>query len=377
MIYCIENSASLFSSAGMGEPLPDALACAVQEVRNGAFCLEMTYPFDGQNAEAIAVNAVLMVQPRPNAENEPFRIYEIEQTIKGIMKIRANHLVYDLDGRIALGMSAVGITQAIADMNTWVGSHFIIENAGITNETETFSIITPCSVWAAIGGNNSLLSHFGGELSYTWDSFNRKVKIKLHSARGTEKNTVIKYGVNIISATRKRTVGAMYSTVIAFWSDGENAANTVFSSSASTGVNDLDRWLLLDCSKEFETAPTSADLNAIVANYIANHDFSTQDELTVEYVPIENTTEYEPLPVAVVGSAIVGTSVVGSASNLTDSEQLDLCDIGTVDASYVGVAAKAKCVEVIFDALKGKYSKTTIGTLQNTIVDEIVKLSEG
>lgn len=377
MIYLIANNTALFNSDGMGDPLPDALSCEVQEIRNGAFCAVLAYIYDGENADKIAVNAVLMIEPRPGANREPFRIYEIDQTIKGILTVRANHLAYDLDGRIAFGMTAVGITQAINNINTWAGSHFEIINDGITDETTDFKIAAPVSVWATIGGSNSLLSHFGGELSYEWNQNTKKVKVILHNARGTEKRTVITYGVNIISIERKRTVGGMYSTVIAYWSDNENPANTVFSSSVSTGVSALDRWYLLDCSKQFQTAPTSADLTAIATEYVAKNDFTTQDELSVEYIPIENTTEYEPLPVAVVGSAIVGTSVVGNARNLMQDEQLDLCDIGTVDASFVGVSAKAKCVEVVYDALKKRYSKTTIGTLQNTIVDQIIKLSEG
>ena len=372
MIYLLQNNTALFGSTDQGTPLPDAISCEVTEQRNGAFCATMQHPFRTDAGAQIDVNTILMLRPRPGAANEPFRVYEIDQTIQGVLTARANHIAYDLDGRIALGGTATGITQAVANLNVWAGANFQIVNDGITDETTEFNIASPISVWAAIG---RLAQTFGGELSYAWDDFYKRCTVTLHAARGVGKNTVISYGVNIISMTRKRSTGDMYSMVFAFWSDGENAQNTVWSSSHSTGETALNRTLLIDCSRDFETAPTQAQLNTIAERYIAQHDFTTLDELQVEYIPLEDTTEYKPLDVAIVGSAIVGQSRIGTAQNVGNTEQLDLCDIGTVDASFVGVAAKAKCVETVFDVLRERYTKTTIGTLQNTIVDAIVNLS--
>ena len=377
MIYIYPSFSALRTNSSAKKALTDAMSCAITEQKNGAFCLVMTYPIAGTNADQIDVNAVLMTVPRPYADPEPFRIYEIDQTIAGVITVRANHIAYNLDGRPALGMSETGITNVLRAINSWAGTAFHVTVDGITDETTQFDIIKPQSVWATIGGSNSLVSHFGGELSYHWDAFNNRCVITLHAHRGTAKNTVIKYGVNIVSLNRKKTVGGMYSAVIAFWSDGQNGQNTVFSNGYQTGVTELDRWLILDVSKDYAEAPTSAELNEYVQDYIAKHDFTTQNELTVGYIPLENTTQYEPINVAIVGLAIVGTSIIGGAYGLVAGEQLDLCDTAPIDASFIGVTATAQCVEVVYNELKNKYDKITVGTIQSTIIDQIIKNSEG
>lgn len=374
MIFAISNFNTLATTTQLGVPLPDALTCQVHEVRNGLFDLTLTYPVTGAQSDRLAPNVIIMAEPRPNAAREPFRVYECERNLQGIITCRAHHIAYDLDGKIALGMSETGITASLNAMNAWCGNYFEIVNDGITDETTQFDIVTPISVWNAIGGSNSLVSHFGGELSYHWDESRKKCVITLHDARGEQKNTIIRYGVNIVSMNRKQTVGNMYSYVLAFWSDGKQTQNTVWSNSVETGVTTLDRWLLLDYSKEFETAPTSATLTALATDYVAKHDFSTISDLSVEYIPLENTTDYAPLNVAIVDESDVDYSYIGGVGNFSVSAPLDLCDTAFVSAALVGVTATAKCVETVYDVLLSKYSKVTIGTLTDTIVDTISNL---
>ena len=84
-------------------PLLDAIDCTVTEERNGQFSLVMRYPIGAQYSEKIVPDAIITARPNPNAGEEPFRIYEIEQVIEGVITARANHLVYDLDG-LSVGM---------------------------------------------------------------------------------------------------------------------------------------------------------------------------------------------------------------------------------------------------------------------------------
>lgn len=378
MIYVHDNFSELTDTTSTGIPLPDVIECTVQEVCNGAFCSEMQYPINGAYAEKIIPNAILMIEPRKGANVEPFRIYETVENIKGVKTVRANHIAYDLDGSIVWGMTREGITDVLDRLNNLCPNHFVIVNDGITDETTEFNVIVPITIWSAIGGSNSLLTHFGGELSYHWDDNLKKCVITLHWRRGTLKNTVIKYGVNILSLQRKKSVGEMYSDVLAFWSDGQNAANNVWSDDYSTGVTAITRYLTIDASKEFQSAPTKAQLNQIVVEYMQLHDFTLQQELEVTYIPIEDTTEYEQIDnIAIVGSAIVGTDQVGTERNIPRTEHLDVCDYAEIDASFLGVKATARCVETIYDVLRKRYTKITIGTLQKTIIDTIVDLSEG
>lgn len=378
MIYVHDNFSELVNTTSTGIPLPDAIECTVQEVCNGAFCAEMQYPINGAYAEKIVVNAILMLEPRPGADVEPFRIYETVENIKGVKTARANHIAYDLDGSIVWGMTRAGIANVLSRLNALCPNNFEIVNDGITDATTEFNVVVPITLWSAIGGSNSLLTHFGGELSYHWDDFWKKCVITLHWRRGTRKNTVIKYGVNIVSYQRTQSVGEMYSNVLAFWSDGQTAANNVWSDDYSTGVTAITRYLTIDASKEFQSAPTKAQLNQIVVDYMQLHDFTAQQALEVTYIPIEDTTEYEPIDnIAIVGQWVIGQDRLGTEQNIPRSEQLDVCDYAEIDASLLGVKATARCVETIYDVLRKRYTKITIGTLQKTIIDTIVNLSEG
>ena len=376
MIFLIPDFNTLATTTDMGVPLSDALTCSVHEVRNGQFSLTLTYPISGVYSEEIVPNAIIMAVPRPNANKEPFRIYEVDRTLQGIITARANHIAYDLGGSIVWGMTQTGINNVLTRLNQLCPNHFEIVNDGITDIGEEFNVIVPITLWNAIGGSNSLLSHFGGELEYAWDDYYKKCVITIHSVRGSAfKNTIIRYGINIVSLNRKQSVSEMYSNVMAFWSDGQNVANNVWSNDTSTGITAVSRYLILDCSKDYQTAPTQADLDAVVTRYISEHTSTAHNDLSVEYIPLEDTTDYAPLPVANVGEAIVGTSVVGDVHHGMNIDPLYLCDTVYVDASVVGVSATAECVEVIYDVLAERYSKVTIGTLQQSIVDTVDKLT--
>ena len=174
MIYVYEDFDALVQSTTTGTALPDAIACEVQEIRNGAFCAELKYPINGSDADKITVNAILMIQPRPGANVEPFRVYETVETLDGTKTARANYIAYDLDGRIVWGMTRAGIADVLNRLNALCPDHFEIVNDGITDATTEFNVIVPITLWSAIGGSNSLLTHFYGELSYAWDDFYKK-----------------------------------------------------------------------------------------------------------------------------------------------------------------------------------------------------------
>jgi phage-related protein len=116
VIFAITNFNTLATTTQLGVPLPDALTCQVHEVRNGLFDLTLTYPVTGAQSDRLAPNVIIMAEPRPNAAREPFRVYECERNLQGIITCRAHHIAYDLDGKIALGMSETGITAALNAM---------------------------------------------------------------------------------------------------------------------------------------------------------------------------------------------------------------------------------------------------------------------
>jgi phage minor structural protein len=331
--------------------LIDVISCIVTEERNGRFDLELQYPLNGVNSDIIVPNAIIMSEPRPTANPEPFRICEIEQTIEGVMLVKANHIAYDLIGSsYYAGFYRTGIANAIAMQSSFTNNSWWTLTTDLTDTTTKIGVDNPITMWEYLG---RLVSLFGGELKYSWDHNNNKLKVELLSARGVQKSTTIQYGSNIIALDRVRNTNNSYSTVTAWWWDGSSIASIV-TGSVSTGITDPVRELLVDAKSAFPAAPTVADLQAVAQAYIDANGLSdgVHDELTVDYVPLEITTE--------------GAS----------SERLDLCDTATVDASLIGVTATAKCIETVYNPLTGKYDSVKVGILQKTIIDTIASIPE-
>ena len=360
-------------------PLLDAIDCTITEERNGQFSLVMRYPIGAQYSEKIIPDAIIMATPRPNAGEEPFRIYEIEQVIEGVVTARANHLVYDLDG-LSVGLpdadyrwgNVHGITNVLNVLDSagqFITRCFQIANDGIVDTTTTvdFGGAKSVTIWKAIG---TICAAFGAEMKYTWDSTTNNCTITFCAARGTAKPAIISYGVNLISLDRKLDYSGLYSRVMCVWF----GADFYRQGYADTGYTGRERSLWIDVTDDYSSTPSVATLNARAQAYVDAHEWNPSSQLTVEFVPMGNTTQYGSTNLAVVGTAVVGLSVVGDIDQVIGKSILYLCDTATVDASLIGVTATAKCVKVVYNVITDKYDEVTVGTIQSDIVDTILNL---
>lgn len=359
-------------------PLLDVISCTVTEERNGQFAVVMQYPIGAQYADKIKPDAVIMAQPRPNADVEPFRIYQIEQVISGVVTARANHLVYDLDG-LTVGLPASrfsglqGISSILSELESagqFIIRCFALENDGIVDTTTELDFKDEkfVTIWKIIG---MIASAFNAEMKYTWDTSTNRCTISFCAARGTVKPTIISYGVNLIGLNRKLDYSELYSRVVAVWFNPDpDGFPPMAQGYVSTSYTGRVRSLWIDATEQFQTLPTTEELEAVAQSYVDSHDFNPLSDLTVEFVPTSNTTQYST------GLARVGTATVGFAhiGTIVDNSILLLCDTATVDASLIGVTATAKCVKVVYNVITDKYDNVTVGTIQNDIVDTILKL---
>lgn len=362
-------------------PLLDAIDCVVTEERNGQFSLVLRYPIGAKYSEKIIPDAIIMATPRPNARVEPFRIFEIEQVIEGVLTARANHLVYDLDG-LSFGYptyrfsTQAGITNVLNELTSegqFVSRCFALANDGITDTTTVvdFGSATTVTIWQAIG---AVAAAFNAEMKYEWDSSTNRCTITFCAARGVAKPAIISYGVNLISLDRKLDYSQLYSRVVMVYFRGETAFPQYRQGVANTGYTGRERSLWIDVTDQFESEPSLDTLNALAQAYVDAHDWNPSSQLTVEFVPLGNTTQYGATNLAFVGSAVVGLSMVGDIDQVIGKTVLYLCDTATVDASLIGVTATAKCVKVAYNVITDKYNEVTVGTIQSDIVDTILSL---
>ena len=355
-------------------PLVDTIDCVVTEERNGQFSLVLRYPINATNSSRIVPDAILMVTPRPNASVEPFRIYDIEQDITGVVTARAYHLVYDLDG-LSIGMPSsvfsgkYGITAVLNQLSAsgqFIMRCFEVASDGITsNASVDFGDAKWVTIWKAIG---TICAAFNAEMKYTWDTSTNRCTITFCAARGTAKKTTISYGKNIVSLDRKLDYNGLYSRVAACWFGG----GSFYQGHAYTGYTGRVRTLWIDVTDQFSTTPTVEQLDDAAQAYVDSHDWNPSSELSVSFVPFDESSEITYWTSAKVGSSVVGHATIGGMT--VAPTILYLCDTATVDASFIGVTATAKCVKVEYDAISDKYNNVTVGTIQNDIVDTILKL---
>lgn len=332
---------------GLGR-LADAITCKVQEDRNGAFTLSMTYPISGIHYADIVIGGCIKAKPNELADPQLFRIYHISKPLNGMVTIDAQHLSYDLSKAVVKPFSAKGITTVTSGMiSNMIGGSGFSFSSDINNGDSQFTNDHPQSFRALLGGQEgSVLDVFGGEYE-----FNNE-KVILHAHRGSDNGVVIRYGKNLTSVQQDENIESTYTAVYPYVlnSDQETIAGdlqTVVSTSEP-------KILALDLSSKFKEedgTPTAAEINAKAQKYIkANNIGVPKVSLDVSFVQLWQTQEYK---------------------EIAPLERVSLCDTVTVKYEKLGVDAKAKVITTVYDVLAERYDSITLGDAKSTLASTI------
>ena len=332
---------------GVGR-LADATSCKVQEDRNGAFTLSMTYPISGIHYADIVIGGCIKAKPNELADPQLFRIYHISKPLNGMVTIDAQHLSYDLSKAVVKPFSAKGITAVTSGMiSNMIGGIGFSFSSDINNGDSQFTNDHPQSFRALLGGQEgSVLDVFGGEYE-----FNNE-KVILHAHRGSDNGVVIRYGKNLTSVQQDENIESTYTAVYPYVlnSDQETIAGdlqTVVSTSEP-------KILALDLSSEFKEedgTPTAAQINAKAQKYIkANNIGVPKVSLDVSFVQLWQTEEYK---------------------DIAPLERVSLCDTVTVKYEKLGVDAKAKVITTVYDVLAERYDSITLGDAKSSLASTI------
>lgn len=116
------------------------------------------------------------------------------------------------------------------------------------------------------------------------------------------------------------------------------------------------RSVVLDCSSNFQGAPTEAQLRAYTQQYITDNKIGVPKvSLDVEFVDLYGTAGY---------------------NDISGLQTVNLCDTVTVEFSELGVSAKEKVIETEYDVLKERYNKIKIGDSSNSLSNTIANQME-
>lgn len=335
--------------------LMDSISCKVTEVRKGEYILEMGYPRDGQFADLIAIDRIILADPADDKQSQPFRINEVSYDMNGNIVIQAQHDRYRMNHMIVgANQNSPGTNDPATFWSTEVSHLLSTENpftfwTDITGgSVKAFGCDEPTPLGTLLGGmEGSMIDLFGGELEFD------RYTVNLWQSRGSDNNVKIAYTKNLTGLEYDIDMSDVFTGVVAFYKDQDNYVESDLQTVTSPYAYSHD--IVVDASGDFDDAPTKAQLNAYASNYLSTHQGTPSVSVEVEFVPLWQTEEYK---------------------DFYGLEHVSLCD--TVEVVYppLGLDLKAKVVKTVYNVLADRYDEITISTIKPTLADTIFSLME-
>ena len=339
ILYSAITEGTVPSDYGIGVLHP--LSCKVHEERNGSYELMMEYPSEGIHAESIVPNAILKVKPNYTDTPQLFRIYKVGKTINGRFEVNAQHISYDLSGKVILSGTANNAVSACALLTASAGNFTIDTTKSVSAD---FTITEPSSVRSWFGGKEGSLLDVYGTGEWVYNNFGATLKLN----RGEDRGVQIRYGKNLTELSQEIDMSNLVSGIIPYCKT-ENGITS--GSEVSTGLSGFDKVIAIDFTDSIDTE-SEDDLETQLANlataYVSNHNLVTPlNNITLDFVQMKGLTE-----------------------------RVDLCDIVHIFFEPLGISASMKCIATTWDCLEERYTETQFGDAKTSIVDTILQTSE-
>lgn len=324
--------------------LTDCISCTVDEERNDQYELEMVYPVGGVLYEKIEQDAIIKAKPNNQDAPQPFRIYRISKQLNGRVTVYARHIAHDLSKVTVEPFTSSGtIEDAIQGM-----IDHAIPSCGFIFDTEkttegNYKVSVPTSFRALMGGvRGSLLDVFGtGE--YHYDEYN----IDLLLNRGQDRGVVIRYGISMVDMKQEEECENVYTAVYPYWQFADKFVS-LNERIISVGEFPFSRIMILDLSSEFQNEPTQEQLRTKAQQYINEHDIG-------------------------IPSVSLEVDFTG-----TEAEQdINLCDLVTVEFEKYGIESTAKCVGLTYDVLAERVKSVKLGNYKHKFIQTVADQMKG
>ncbi len=338
-----------FHNNGIGI-LVDALQCLVKQAF-GSMVLEMEYPVAGRFFKELTYRRIILAESEPLKDMQPFSIYRIIPSSSGSVKIYANHVCYDLQGKPVRPFTADTAPEAMAKLK-----ENAMEEHPFTFETDVgrngkFVLKQPAATWSILGGvEGSILDVYHGE--YEFDNYT----VRLLTRRGADRGVSLRYGKNLQSLEQDANCAGCYTGIVPYWVDASTGDAIYAESVKAEGNFGYSRINPVDFTSKFESKPTKAQLAEIGAQYIKDNDIGKPNvSIKVEFVPLDQTEELQHLALL---------------------ERVQFGDTVHVFFPKLTVDVAARVVETTFDALRGRYKEVTIGKAKHSLSDLMVSQAQ-
>lgn len=336
------------TSNGLGVITP--ISGEVREKLNGEYEFTFTVGMSEKRYSELACGTVVQVEVGETTGLQLFRIYKITKPMNGIVTVYARHITYDLNKAAVMPFSATGASAALSGLiSHLVGSYPFTVSTDIANTSSKFAVTQPVTFRSALGGvQGSILDVFGGE--YEWDN----LSVILHAHRGSDNGVVIEYGKNLTDIQQDENIESTYNAVLGF---ATNADSTVTGTIQYVTQTASPKTKIVDFSSYFDTDDTItvSKIDALAQAYIEQNNIGVPKvSINVKYQPLWQTEEYKNFRI----------------------DRVKLGDTVTVKFEKLGVEAKAKVVETVWDVVQNRYKSIQIGDARSTLAATINEKTE-
>ena len=340
ILYDSVTEGTVPSDYGIG-PLTDCLSCEVKEERNGSYELTLTYAAQGIHASEIVPNAIIKAKPNFTDNPQLFRIYKVGKTMNGRFEVNAQHISYDLSGKLILTGTASSALTACALLEAQAGNFTIYTDK---NVTAPFEIKEPSSVRSWFGGKEGSLLDVYGKAEWHYDNFT----CSLLQNRGADRGVEIRYGKNLTELSQEIEINNLASAILPYYYNSDSGVK-VIGNKLTTGIAiDVLKEVAIDFTNDVDTEsdmPIADQLDTLAQRYLENNNLTT-------------------------GLSNIKLNFAQSGAFL---ERVDLCDTVHIYYEALGISVATKCISTTWDVLADRYISTSFGDTKTDITDTIAK----
>lgn len=340
------SAETAFTSNGLGR-LSDAKKCEVTEERNGEYELVLEYPVTGPLIDSLVPGAYIYTTHDNHGDAQAFQIYSVSEPIKGFVTINAWHISYALNNIILQPFTAASCSLAVAAIvpNSINTNAFTFTTD--KNVVKDFVLDVPRSVRSVLGGSSGSLLDVYGKGEYEFDMFNVSLKVN----RGSNRGVTIRYGKNLSSLERQLDASNVYNAVVPYWISADGSEKVYLDHTVVKTGEIEGKAIALDLSEKFDTAPTTLQLESAAQTYVdTTENYTLKENLKFDFVQLWQTEEYK---------------------DVSSLERVSLCDTVTIVYTKRGITASAKCIKVVYDALKERYISMELGEPRTSLTQQI------
>lgn len=334
--------------------LEHCINCIVEEERNGAFTLTLTYPITDELHHQLIYDNIIIAKANDEYDNQQFRIMATERIIKGTVTVKAVHISYDLVYDLT-NVSSANRSCENALNELFRNSHFSKDYKGYSNivNSQTYSAQNK-NIWDAIvGSTGSIVDTYGKGPEIIRDNKN----IHVLNSRGTDRGVVIEYSVNMLEESLEVDTTDIITSIYGYarYTDDENNEHVVSAPRINSGImNNYAHPFIVykDYTDRFEQGVTPAveQISSLVESDFATGIDQPKCNYTINFVPLSKCAGYEDI-----------------------QDQIHLCDTVTIKDKRYNIDTKAEVISYIYNVLLERYDSMELGDARNTLAQTIVK----